>query len=150
MEIGGAVGRKILLLAVMTSVAAGWCAAADNPATVIESLGLIGTWASYCTAGEGGKPGLRIVFAEPPGGAPTFTTVSSDGSVTTTINSAVLAAEPVGAGQIRLRLRIIGGDVDGGPLPSPTTNTFERTIERVGDHIRLLGTARQSVRKCRL
>ena len=141
--------RRFLLLAAMASFAGGSPAAADSAAATIERLGLSGTWASYCTGGaDRSKPGLRIVFAAPPDSAPTYTTISSDGRVTTTVRSSVLEAAPVEDGKIRLRLRIIGGDRDGGPLPDTMTNTFEQVIEKTGEGIRLVGLDPRFIQKC--
>ena len=141
--------RKILLLVLTASVAAAPICAADNPATIVESLGLVGTWATYCTAGADRKAApLRIVFAVPQGGAASFTTVNADAGVTTTVNSEVLEAAPAGPDQIKLRLRIVGGDRDGGPLPSPTTNTFEQVIEKTDQGIRLVGAEPRFIQKC--
>ncbi len=95
------------------------------------------------------QPGFRIVFAHPPGGAPTYTTISSDHGFKTTVISAITAAVKAGANQVKLMLRITGGDRNGGPLPSPTTNTFEQTIETVGNaRIRLAGPAALLLDRC--
>ncbi len=142
--------RKFLLFAAMASFASGSPAAAtDSAATAIEHLGLVGTWASYCTPNtDRTKPGLRIVFAAPADGDPVYTTVSSDGRVTTTARSAVLEASPAGDGRLKLRLRIIGGDRDGGPLPDTMTNTFEQVIEKTDEGIRLVGIDPRFIQKC--
>ncbi len=142
--------RRILCFVALANVVCSAYAAADSAATVIEGFGLIGTWASYCAVEvDRSKPGLRIVFAEPPEGPPTYTTVSAEGRVATTVRSAVLEAAPAGPGQVRLRLRIIDGDRDGGPLPSPTTDTFEQVIEKVeGSGIRLAGVDPRFIPKC--
>ena len=140
--------RKILSLAALASLLGSASAVADNPAQAIEKLGLYGTWATYCTPGLLGQPGLRIVFA-PPGDAPTYTTVSAEGAVTTKVRSTVLEATLVGAGQLKLKLQIIGGDRDGGPLPNTMTNTFEQTIEKVeGRGIRIVGVDQRFIQKC--
>ena len=141
--------RKILWLVLTANVPAAPICATDNPATIVESRGLVGTWATYCTAGADRKAApLRIVFAVPPGETARFTTVNADAGVTTTVNSEVLDAEPAGPGQLKLRLRIVGGDRDGGPLPSPTTNTFEQVIEKTDQGIRLVGAESRFVQKC--
>jgi hypothetical protein len=141
--------RKILLLIVTANLAAAPICAADNPAATVESRGLVGTWASYCTAGAGRKAAaLRIVFAVPPGGAPNFTTVNVEGEGTTTVKSEVLEAVPAGPDQLKLRLRIVGGEREGGPLPSPTTNTFEQVIEKTDQGIRLVGAESRFIQKC--
>jgi hypothetical protein len=140
--------RKILLLVVTANFAAAPICAADNPAATVESRGLVGTWASYCTAGADRKAApLRIVVAAPPGGAASFTTVNAEDGVATTVNSEVLEAAPAGPGQLKLRLRIVGGDRDG-PLPSPTTNTFEQVIEKTDQGIRLAGAESRFIQKC--
>ena len=107
--------RKNLLLIVTANIAAAPICAADNPAATVESRGLVGTWASYCTAGADRKAAaLRIIVAAPPGGAASFTTVNAEDGVATTVNSEVLEAAPAGPGQLKLRLRIVGGERDGG------------------------------------
>ncbi len=59
------------------------------------------------------------------------------------------AAVKAGANQIKLTLRITGGDRNGGPLPSPTTNTFEQTIETPGNaRDRLAGPAALLLDRC--
>ena len=88
------------------------------------------------------------MFAVSPGGAASFTTVNADAGVTTTINSEVLEAAPTGPDQLKLRLRIVGGDRDGGLLPSPTTNTFEQVIEKTDQGIRLVGAEPHFIPKC--
>jgi len=141
--------RKILLLVVTANFAAAPICAADNPAATIESRGLVGTWASYCTAGADRKAApLRIVFAAPPGGTASLTTVNAEDGVATTVNSEVLEAAPAGPGQLTLRLRIVGGEHDGGPSPSPTTNTFEQVIEKTDQGIRLAGAESRFIQKC--
>jgi hypothetical protein len=67
-----------------------------------------------------------------------------------TIYSAVIGALPLDGSRLKLLLQIIGGDRDGGKLPSPTTNAFEQTIEKVGaDRIILTGAAPQMLQRCR-
>src|SRR5690348_3262318 len=98
------------MLVVTANVTAAPICAADNAATIVESRGLVGTWATYCTAGADRKAApLRIVFAVMPGGAASFTTVNADAGVTTTVNSEVLEAATAGPDQLKLRLRIVGG-----------------------------------------
>jgi hypothetical protein len=93
--------------------------------------------------------GFRIIFGQS-GSQPTYTTISADGGLRMTIRSAVISASPVDGGRLKLLLRIIGGDRDGGPLPTPTTNVFEQTIEMVdGERIRLVGAAPQLLERCR-
>ncbi len=105
-------------------------AMADNIATTIEEFGLIGTWATDCsTQPSAAQPGFRIIVVEPLGGGPTYTTISGDGGMKTTVRSLVLAAVRLPPRQLKLTLRIVGGDRDGFPLPSPVTNTFEQTFE---------------------
>ena len=141
--------RKILILAAMASVAGGSPAAADRAAAAIEQLGLIGSWASYCTGGaDRSKPGLRIVVAAPPDGVPTYTTLSAEDNITTTIRASVLEAAPAGEGKIRLRLQITGGDRDSGPLPETMTKIFEQVIEKTDDGIRLVGADPRFIQKC--
>ena len=143
--------RKILCPAVLAAFLLGPTAGtADSAATTIERYGLIGTWASDCAVDVAAtRPGFRIIFAQS-GGRPTYTTISADGGVRMTIYSAVIGAMPVDGSRLRLLLQIIGGDRDGGKLPSPTTNAFEQTIEKLGDErIRLTGAAPQLLERCR-
>jgi len=141
--------RKILLLVVTANFTAAPICAADNPAATIESRGLVGTWASYCTAGADRKTAaLRIVFAAPPGDAASFTTVNAEDGVATTVNSEVLEAAPAGPDQLKLRLRIVGGDHDGGPSPSPTTDTYEQVIEKTDQGIRVVAAGSRFIQKC--
>ena len=148
---GGGV-RKILYPIVGAMLGLGPTVGSAAGATaVLDHFGLIGTWASDCAvAVTASRPGFRIIFADPPGSAPTYTTISSDSGVRMTIHSAVIGSVSVDGMRLKLLLRITGGDRDGGPLPSPTTNTFEQTIEMVaGDRIRLLGAAPQLLERCR-
>lgn len=141
---------KILLLIAAAAVATAAHAQQGDVAATLQRFGLLGTWASYCTPGTWKTlPGFRIVVAAPAGAAPTYTTISSDGTVAITVHSVVLAASPTGDGGLKLKLRIAGGDRDGGPLPSPTTNTFEQAIERDQDGgIRIAGVDQHFIRKC--
>jgi hypothetical protein len=143
--------RKIWCLAVIVAFALGpTVGTAGSALTMIERFGLSGTWASECAVGvTATRPGFRIIFGQS-GSQPTYTTISADGGVRMTIRSAVMDALPLGGGRLKLELRIIGGDRDGGPLPSPTTNRFEQTIEKVGgDRIILTGAAPQTLQRCR-
>jgi hypothetical protein len=109
-------------------------ARAAGVTATIEELGLFGTWGTDCTAQAGkARSGFRIIVAQPPGGGPTYTTVNIDDGVKTTIHSLVQTADRIPPHQLKLRLRIFGGDVDGGPLPSMVTNTFEQTFEVLGN-----------------
>src|SRR5690348_3519432 len=111
-------------------------------AATFEEFDLVGRWSGHCAVAAGAEQGFSIIFASAPGEQPTYTTISSERGGRTTIRSTIIDMAPVAGGRLRLRLRITGGDVDGGPLPSPTTDTFEQVIERVGaTQIRLLGTA---------
>ena len=143
--------RKILCLAILVAFAPGpTVGAAAGDLTMIERFGLIGTWASACAVDvTATRPGFQIIFGQS-GSQPTYTTISADGGVRMTIRSAVMDALPLGGSRLKLVLRIIGGDRDGGPLPSPPTNRFEQTIEKVGgDRIILTGAAPQLLERCR-
>jgi len=148
---GGGDVRKILWLAVLAAFALGpTVGAADSALTMIERFGLLGTWASDCaTDVTATRPGFRIIFGQS-GSQPTHTTISADGDVRMTIRSAVMDALPLGGSRLKLVLQIIGGERDGGALPSPTTNRFEQTIEKLGaDRIILTGAAPQMLQRCR-
>jgi hypothetical protein len=143
--------RKILCLAVLVAFALGpTVGTADSAGTMIERFGLSGTWASECAVDViATRPGFRIIFGQS-GSQPTYTTISADGGVRMTIRSAVMDALPLGGSRLKLQLQIIGGERDGGALPSPTTNRFEQTIEKLGaDRIRLTGAAPQLLQRCR-
>jgi hypothetical protein len=124
---------------------------AADVAAALEQFGLIGNWADDCSkAPSRARQGFRIIIAEPPGEGPTYTTIHVNNGVKTTIRSLVLTAVPLSPGSLRLRMRIVGGDVDGGPLPSPTTNTFEQTFERgAGDAMRMAGNPPVLLQRCR-
>jgi hypothetical protein len=121
---------------------------ADGVAVTLEKFGLIGTWADDCTKEVSAtQPGFRMILTEPP---PTHRSIASDGTTKTAVTSVVLAATLINPHQIKLRLRIVSGDRNGGPLPSPTTNTFDEVIEIVGNNdIRRIGLGRQSLERCR-
>jgi hypothetical protein len=86
-----------------------------------------------------------MIFAEPPGDAPTYTTIDFDGGAKTMVHSMVLSTDQPHGRPFRFRLRIIGSDRDGGPLPSQTTNTFEQTVEMAGANRRRLASG---ARRC--
>jgi hypothetical protein len=137
---------KILGLVAAALLALGSAASAESLAGMVNGFGLIGTWSVDCKS----PLAFRMILAEPPGGPPTHTTISFDGGVKTTVRSTVLAVARTGDQQVKLRLRIVGGDRDGGPLPSPTTNTFEVTIEKIGAaRILLTGAGAQFLDRCR-
>ena len=143
----GAIVRIILCLAVLCA----FPAAAESVAVTLDSFGLMGMWTTDCTKElTATQPGFRIVVAEPPGGTLTYTTISVDAGVKTTVRSTVQAAVRLPSGQLRLTLRIFGGDRDGFPLPSPTTNTFEQTFEILGNgRLRMAGADPISFQQCR-
>jgi hypothetical protein len=120
-------------------------------AATLENFGLIGNWADDCSKKQANaRQGFRVIIAEPPGDAATYTTINVDNGVKTTVRSLVLTAVPLSSRSLRLRMRIVGGDVNGGPLPSPTTNTFEQTFERsTGDTIEMAGNPRVLLQRCR-
>jgi hypothetical protein len=124
---------------------------AAGVATSLEPFGLIGIWADDCSKKPGSlRQGFRLIIAEPLGDGPTYTTINIDDGVKITIRSLVLTAVPLSPRSLRLRMRIVGGDVDGGPLPSPTTNTFEQIFERVaGDAVQMAGKPPLLLQRCR-
>ncbi len=126
----GSLGAIVRIILCLTTVLFAFPAAAASVAVTLENFGLVGVWATDCTKElTAAQPGFRIVVAEPPGETPTYTTISVDAGVKTTVRSTVQAAVRLPPGQLRLTLRIFGGDRDGFPLPSPTTNTFQQTFE---------------------
>ena len=128
---------------------------ADSIAVTIEKFGLLGSWADDCAEGPGARQGFRMAVAAPPGGAPTYTTVNIDNGVKTTVRSLVVTAVQPAPQSLTLRVRILGGDVDGGPLPSPTTNTFEQTFEKpagekpAGAAMQMAGNPPIPLQRCR-
>jgi hypothetical protein len=124
---------------------------AAGVAAALETFGLIGNWADDCSKKQtNARQGFRLIIAEPPGDAPTYTTINVDNGVKTTVRSLVLTVVPLSSRSLRLRMRIVGGDVNGGPLPSPTTNTFEQTLERgAGDTMQMAGNPPVLLQKCR-
>jgi hypothetical protein len=129
-----------------------WPVKADHISTVIEQFGLLGSWADDCAGYLGNlRQGFSLVIAGPPGAAPTYTTVNIDNGVKTTIHSVIVSAIAVSPRRLGLRLRITGGDVDGGPLPSPTTNTFEQTFEKLADDgVEMTGNPPVRLKRCRI
>ena len=143
----------VMRIALCLVVAAIFVRPADaaGVAAALEAFGLIGNWADDCSKKPGdARQGFHIIIAEPPAAEPTYTTINIDNGVKTTIHSVVLTAVPASPQSLRLRMRIVGGDVDGGPLPSPTTNTFEQTFERgAGDTVQMAGNPPVLLRRCR-
>jgi hypothetical protein len=144
----GGIVRRILALAVLALSTAS--ARADDAAMTIKEFGLVGAWAIDCGKElSAAQPGFRILVAAPPGGAPTYTTISVDAGVKTTVDSIVQAAVLLPPRRLRLTLRIVGGNRDGFPLPSPTTNTFEQTFEIIGDgRLQMVRTDPLSFQRC--
>jgi len=126
-------------------------AGAAGVAAALEQFGLVGNWADDCSKNQdNARQGFRIIIAEPPAAEPTYTTINIDNGVKTTIRSLVLTAVLLSPRSLRLRMRIVGGDVDGGPLPSPTTNTFEQTFERgAGNAVQMAGKPPVLLQRCR-
>jgi hypothetical protein len=123
---------------------------ADSIAVAIEKFGLMGSWADDCTKEVSNtRQGFRLTVAEVPGGGATYTTINVDDGVRTTVHSLVLTAVSPCPKQLRLRVRITGGDVDGAPLPSPTTNTFEQRFEKLaGGMMQMASNTPLSLRRC--
>jgi hypothetical protein len=126
-------------------------ATAADVAVTIEQFGLMGIWADDCAEDMGKtRQAFRIVVAEPPGGGPTYTTINIDDGRKTTVHSLVLSAVSPSPQRLTLGMRIFGGDFDGGPLPSPTTNTFEQTFEKRADNaMQMAGNTPISLQRCR-
>jgi len=125
-------------------------AAADSVAVTIENFGLIGSWATDCTTElSATRPGFRAIFADPPGGAAVYTTISVDEGVKTTVRSTIQAALLLSPRKLKLTLKIVGGDRDGFPLPSPTTNTFEQIFEILGGRLQIGAMTPISLQRCR-
>ncbi len=147
----GSLGAIVRIILCLATVLCAFPAAAASVVVTLESFGLVGVWAIDCTKElTAAQPGFRIIVAEPPGGTPTHTTISVDAGVKTTVRSTVQAAVRLPPGQLRLTLRIFGGDRDGFPLPSPTTNTFEQTFEMPENgRLRMTGTDPIFFQRCR-
>jgi len=125
-------------------------AAADSVAVAIGNFGLIGSWATDCTTElTAARPGFRAIFSDPPGGAPVYTTISVDEGVKTAVRSTIQAAVLLSPRKLKLTLKIIGGDRDGFPLPSPTTNTFEQTFEILDNRLQIGAATPISLQLCR-
>jgi hypothetical protein len=125
-------------------------AAADSVAVAIENFGLIGSWATDCTTElTTAQSGFRAIFSDPSGGAPVYTTTSVDEGVKTTVRSTIQAAVLHSPHKLKLMLKIIGGDRDGFPLPSPTTNTFEQIFEILDGRLQIGGATPISLQRCR-
>jgi hypothetical protein len=124
---------------------------AAGVARALEQFGMIGDWADDCATEQGNaRQGFRIIVAEPPAADATYTTINIDNGVRTTVHSLVLTAVPLSLRSLRLRMRIVGGDVDGGPLPSPTTNTFEQTFKQgAGDTMQMADNPPVLLQRCR-
>ena len=85
-----------------------------------------------------GTTASASALAAPPAGS--LTCDSIDEGVKTTIRSIARSADLLPPGRLKLRMRFVGGDVGGGPLPIPTTNTFEQTVEKLaGDGLQMIG-----------
>ena len=110
-------------------------AQADTVGAVIESFGLVGTWSNDCHRNLAKVPGYRMIFAVPPQGAPTRTTISSDGAAKTTVHTGIMAAERLSATTLKLTVKTTGGDRNGGPLATVTANTFDEVIDKPAPEI---------------
>ena len=124
---------------------------ADSIAGAIEKFGLIGASADdRAQRPEHTRQGFRMIAAELASGEPIYTTIDIDNRIKTTVRSQILSASLLAPRQLKLRLQILGGDVDGWPLPSPTTNTFEQTFERhPADIVRMAGNPPIRLQRCR-
>jgi hypothetical protein len=121
----------------------------DAISAAIMHFGLMGSWAEDCGDGNG-RNGIRIVVDVPSTGPATYTSLNMDDGAKTTIRSVVLAADPLSPRRLKLRMRIVGGDVDGGPLPSPTTSTFEQTFGKLADGgLQMAGNSPIPLKRCR-
>jgi hypothetical protein len=123
---------------VLVGAAVAWAAVigpawAQTAGATIRAFGLVGTWSTDCTRVPGvQQAGYRMVVAVPGKGAPTRTTVSSDGTNTTTIDADILAASRLGTTGFVIQVRITGGDRDGGPLPAIALLGFDQSFEKPG------------------
>lgn len=122
----------------------------DAVSTAIAAFGLTGNWADQCEDGSA-RQSFRLVVETPSAGPAAYKSVNIDNGVKTTIRSVVVAADPMPPKKLKLRMRIVGGDVDGGPLPSPTTSTFEQTFEKSADGgLTMLGNPPIPLKRCGL
>jgi hypothetical protein len=120
-------------------------ATADDITAMAGRLGLIGIWSSRCASPDA----FRMIVDGQPSVPLLHTSISFDGGIRTTVRSVVLGIRPLGPGQASLRLRITGGDRNGGPLPSPTTNTFDQVLETIGsDRLRIANTTPLVLERC--
>ena len=136
----------VFLLAITVFALPAW---GDAVSSAILNFGLTGSWADECS-NRNARSGIRIDIAAPPAGPSTYASINIDEGVKTRVRSVVLSADPLPPERLKLRMRIVGGDVDGGPLPSPTTNTFEQTFEKpAGGVLRMVGDPPIPLKRCR-
>jgi hypothetical protein len=140
--------RRILRLALLALL--GSPANADSVTAAVAEFGLFGSWATDCKDAGATHPGFfRMVITAPTDGPPTYTTLNNDDGVKTTVRSTIMEAVRLPPGRFKLTLRIFGGDRDGGPLPSATTNTFEQTFEfQPNGRLRMDDRAALSFQRC--
>lgn len=124
-------------------------AGGDAVSSAILNFGLTGSWADDCGNGNA-QSGTRIDIAAPPARPSTYASINIDDGVKTRVRSIVMSADVLPPERLKLRMRIVGGDVNGGPLPSPTTNTFEQTFEKLaGGGLRMIGNPPVRLKRCR-
>jgi hypothetical protein len=128
---------KILCL-IATALFASAPAAAESAGSTLKDFGLIGTWSNGC---GGDRPAdakfIHVIFAAPRSSPPTRTMIVSKGAERTTIYTDIIAVTPVAGDKIRLRLRLTGGDRNGGPLPMINQNPFDQLVSKFGVRISL-------------
>ena len=109
-------------------------ARADTPLEAIRKFGMIGKWATDCADITASKSGFMRLTVAAEGAEASYTTLTNDDAGSkTTIRSVVRAAERIPPNRLKLTLRIVGGDRDGGGLPDMVTNTMEDTFEILAD-----------------
>jgi hypothetical protein len=108
-------------------------ARADAVLETIRDFGMIGTWATDCADAAASRPGLMRLTVAAAGAEASYTTLSNDGGSKMTIRSVMRAAQRLLPNRLKLTLRIVGGDRDGGGMPNMVTNAMEHTFEFLAD-----------------
>jgi hypothetical protein len=103
---------------------------------VIQSFGLVGTWANDCSRNlDAHQPGYKMIFEVPDKGPPTRTIISSDGVKKTTIKADILGASPLGTTALVIQAKVTGGDSDGAPLPASAFLGLDQSFEKTGPDV---------------
>jgi hypothetical protein len=145
--------RKVVCLVAMTIFVVSAFVVSARAETVIETIqnfGMMGIWATDCADMIASKPRFFRAILSQAGAEVGYTTLSNDVGIKTTVRSVVRATERIPPNRLKFTFRIVGGDRDGMPLPSPPTNTFEQTFEkRAGDVMEMAGNPPIFLQRCR-